>query len=406
MYNMCLKIFKRKDLSSIIGSCIGIFWPGALIFGFPGVMGPYWRNILNVSRESIGYMMFFMLAAVGIFMFIVGKFQERIGIKKTMGIGALLSPISLFFILKVKSIIFIYIWAFIIGAVSCFVYIPALTSVQSWFPEKKGLVSGIVNLTFAISAAIMSPIFGWLLKKVGYSNMIVIFMVLSFLFGIIGAILTDLPWKTGTIKRDIPDHILKSSLSVKEALKTKSFWFMWFVWLMQGAAGISMVTLSIPYGIKIGLAASAVTILVIFNLMSGISRIIAGVISDKIKRNILMSIVFFLAGLSYLSMHFLPKSMIFIPVAIIGFSFGTLFAVSAPLAVECFGIAHFGAIFGMLFTAYGFFAGILGPSLSGYILDVTNENFLLVFIYLGLFCVISSFLILFVRDELYKTKKN
>ena len=397
---------KRKDLLSIIGSCIAIFWPGALIFGFPGVMGPYWRNILNVNRESIGYVMFFMLAAVGIFMFIVGKFQERIGIKKTLGIGALLSPLSLFFVLKIKSLIFIYIWAFIIGTASCFIYIPALTSVQSWFPEKKGLVSGIVNLTFAISAAIMSPIFGWLLQKVGYTNMIVMFMILSFLFGIIGAIITDLPWKTGTVNRNVPEHILKSSLTVKETIKTKSFWFMWFVWLMQGAAGISMVTLSIPYGMKIGLGASAVTILVVFNLMSGLSRIIAGVVSDKIKRNIVMAVIFFLAGISYLSMHFLPKSVIFIPVAIIGFSFGTLFAVSAPLAVECFGLAHFGTIFGMMFTAYGFFAGIAGPSLSGYILDKTNENFSLVFIYLGFFCIISSVLILFVRNEVYRLKSH
>ncbi|MBO8182436.1 MAG: hypothetical protein H0Z28_06545 [Archaeoglobus sp.] len=79
-----------------------------------------------------------------------------------------------------------------------------------------------------------------------------------------------------------------------------------------------------------------------------------------------------------------------------GFAFGTMTAVSAPLTSDCFGLKHFGAIFGLVFTAYGFIAGIIGPSLSGYILDFTG-NFKLVLLYLGIFCLLSSFLILKVR---------
>ena len=101
----------------------------------------------------------------------------------------------------------------------------------------------------------------------------------------------------------------------------------------------------------------------------------------------------------YFLLPFSSKSIVYILVAIIGFSFGTLFAVSAPLAVESFGIAHFGAIFGVMFTAYGFVSGLIGPSLSGYILDITGGNFVVVFTYLGIFCLLSSFLILFVRKE-------
>ncbi len=47
--------------------------------------------------------------------------------------------------------------------------------------------------------------------------------------------------------------------------------------------------------------------------------------------------------------------------AVVGFAFGTLFAVSAPLTTDCFGITHFGAISGLVFTVYGFVAGPLGP---------------------------------------------
>jgi len=82
--------------------------------------------------------------------------------------------------------------------------------------------------------------------------------------------------------------------------------------------------------------------------------------------------------------------------AVIGFAFGTLFGVSAPLATDCFGLRHFGAIFGLVFTAYGFISGVIGPSLAGYLLDATNGNFFVVFAYLGVFCLLSGVFIRFV----------
>lgn len=110
-----------------------------------------------------------------------------------------------------------------------------------------------------------------------------------------------------------------------------------------------------------------------------------------------MSVTFFSAGLAYFALpHAADLWQLVALAAVIGFAFGTLFAVSAPLVVDCFGIRHFGAIFGLIFTAYGFLAAPLGPSMSGYVLDLTKGNFTLVFGYLGVFCIISSVLIRFV----------
>jgi OFA family oxalate/formate antiporter-like MFS transporter len=68
---------------------------------------------------------------------------------------------------------------------------------------------------------------------------------------------------------------------------------------------------------------------------------------------------------------------------------------------DCFGLAHFGAIFGLVFTAFGFVSGFIGPSMSGYLLDITHENFVMVFSYLGFFCLVSSGMILGVRKIRY-----
>ncbi len=139
---------------------------------------------------------------------------------------------------------------------------------------------------------------------------------------------------------------------------------------------------------------SAVVILTAFNITNGGSRLVMGFLSDIVGRNLAMSLTFLAAGGAYFLLPYVNLLLaLAILAAIIGFSFGTLFAVSAPLAVDCFGLKHFGAIFGLVFTAYGFVSGLLGPSLSGYVLDITKGNFTIVFTYLGIFCILSGILI-------------
>lgn len=159
-----------------------------------------------------------------------------------------------------------------------------------------------------------------------------------------------------------------------------------------------MVTLSVAFGLSKGFTMnSAVALLTAFNVTSGLGRIVVGYLSDIVGRNLAMSLSFLAAGCAYFIMPHVT-SMIASAVfsAVIGFAFGTLFAVSAPLATDCFGLKHFGPIYGLTFTGYGFLSGLLGPSLSGYLLDITRGNFVIVSIYLGLFCFISSILIRFV----------
>jgi len=146
-----------------------------------------------------------------------------------------------------------------------------------------------------------------------------------------------------------------------------------------------MVTLSVNFGLSKGFSmGEAVFVLISFNLMSGLSRLVTGFVSDIAGRNVTMSITFFAAGVAYFVLIGAQNLLaIAILVAVIGFAFGTLFAVSAPLVTDCFGLKHFGAIFGLIFTAYGFISGILGPSLSGYLIDMNKGNFTPIFAYFG-----------------------
>ncbi len=400
----------RKRLSIVIGCCVAIFWPGAMNFGFPGVMAPLWQEMFHIGRGAAGSILFFMLAAVGIFMFLVGRWQERYGTRAMIAIGVFSCGLNAIIAGYATSIFWIYVWAFFNGASSCFVYIPALTVVQRWYPLKRGLVSGVVSLVFGMSAAVMSPFFGQMQSHMGYLNMTISIAVLSIAAGIVALYILKDPdavpvamqsqrsMLSGTeaarADADIAAYLdkFKKSMTVSESLHTRSFWLLWIIWAMQGAAGVAMITLSTSYGLSKGMALeSAVLILTAFNTTNGAGRVISGYLSDILGRNVTMSIAFFGAGAAYfLFPHVSSLAACSVLAALVGLSFGTLFSVSAPLVSDCFGLKHFGAIFGLVFTAYGLIAGLLGPSLSGYLLDMTGGNFFLVFLYLGVLCMISG----------------
>jgi len=387
---------------ALIGCSVAIYWPGAFIFSFPGVMAPYWQDTFQVGKGGVGNLLFFVLSALGIFMFFVGRWQERLGHRNMITVGVMLCSLNCLMLPFLPNIYALYLWAFLNGASSCFVYIPSLTMVQWWFPLKRGLVSGVVNLVFGLSAAIMTPVFTYLFIGLGYTLMAMVVGFVSLITGTIATRWTNPP----PLELEGPPESLDAasgihmdnSLTASEALRSTSFWNLWLTWAFQGASGIAMVTLSTSFGLSRGFSlAEAVVILTIFNLASGFSRIASGYASDLVGRNITMSVTFIAAGISYLLMPWFEHLYIIsLCAGFVGFAFGTLFAVSAPLAVDCFGMKHFGSIFGLMFTSYGFVAGLVGPTLAGYMLDFTRGNFPLVFGYLGIFCFLAGGLIRYV----------
>lgn len=392
----------KRGILAITGASMAIFWSGSFIFGFPGVMAPYWQDLFQVGRGAVGNILFFILASVGFFMFFVGRWQEKYGTRAMITIGTVLTGLDMFLIAHASNVFWLYLWAFLMGTASCFLYIPGLTTAQRWFPARRGLVAGIVNFTFGVGAAVMAPLFGTLLGSLGYVAMNYALAVAALLMGVSAAQFTDAPQvafpQSGAAPGAAAPHDLGPSLTVSESLRTSSFWFLWLTWALQGAAGIAMVTLSTAFGLSRGFTLeSAVILLTAFSAANGTSRLVTGFLSDIIGRTFTMSVAFGAAGAAYFLLPYVQSLLVMAALAaVIGFAFGTLFGVSAPLATDCFGLQHFGAIFGLVFTAYGFISGVIGPSLAGYVLDATNGNFSVVFTYLGVFCLLSGIFIRFV----------
>ena len=143
----------KRGIKAVIGAGIAIFWPGAFIFGLPGVLRQHWQQAFDADGGAVGMTVFFILIGATCFMYLCGRLQEKYSPGKLASIGAVMCGGSSIWLSQAGNMTEVNIWAFVVGASSAFVYLPGLTVVQHWYPEKRGLVAGFVNMAFGLSAA-------------------------------------------------------------------------------------------------------------------------------------------------------------------------------------------------------------------------------------------------------------
>lgn len=411
--------FTRKGWLAVIACALATFNSGALFFGYPGLMTPYWRELLQVDAGATGFIMTFACLGVGCLTLVSGSVHPKIGTRRSFLIGTIILFVCMVVANQIDNIVLVYIWAFLNGAGTGFIYGPSLTTVQHWFPQRRGLATGIVNLFFGTSAAVMSPVYTLLQNSLGYEKMnyvVLAMIVVINLFALLFAELPDRAKLTEEEKKgreEIMEKLRQQSDSkgptlaaknytVKEALKSRSFWAVWFAWVFVGAAGISMVSQGGNFAASIALP--SVVVITAFNLTNGIGRIVAGSLSDFIGRNATGCVAFVMGAVGYVLIPFCRNPiLVAVLAAFVGFAFGTLFAISAPLVSDLFGLKHYSTIFSLVFVAYGFISGIVGPALVGQLLKWTGENYTIVFPLLAVFCLVGALCIMLAKHPKVKT---
>ncbi len=385
------RFFNKKI---ILGAgCLALFFPGAFVFGFPGVMAGQWQAFFHVNKAQIGRIMFYILAGTGCSMYLAGKLLEKLTPRLIILTGNLACSSAMIFVARASSMDQVYLWAFIEGFFCGFVYIPCLSIFQGIFPGSKGLVTGILNLTFGGSSAVMSPVFAWVLLSWGYGTACYTAAFASLFAGIAAFFVIKVP---DVEKGYCGPEFSAPPLSLINTFKLHSFWLLWVVWALAGASGISLIVLASSFGRHLGYGIRQyIYILTAFNVLNGIGHIICGRLADQYRKQKIMACIFSMAGLAYILMPYSDNIYVVSFLAcFVGLAFGGLFTVSAPLVTEVFGLENFGRIFGLVFTAYGFLAGFLGPWMSGMILDATGSDYRIVFTIFAVFYFVSTILIM------------
>ena len=275
------------------------------------------------------------------------------------------------------------------GASSAFTYSPSLTAVQEWFPRRLGLVTGLVNASFALPAAAAAPIVAGMLRNWGFTATVLTLMVAVALTQMMVIFLSTPYWLEKKHAEELAvarREISGPAVTTAQAVRTPAFWQVWAMWFAGGGAAITMMTFAATYSAHlndIGVQVSAVAAVTAFVSGNGLIRVVNAMLLDHIGPTVIGGVTSVTLAFGYMLLGFVASGWALIVVAFLaGVALGTIFTISPVLLTPLFGIKHFGPIFGLAFSAYGIFGAFAGPMFSSYLAQRLGYG--LVFIYLAL----------------------
>jgi len=165
-----------------------------------------------------------------------------------------------------------------------------------------------------------------------------------------------------------------TALSLLQALRTRSFWFIAFFWLLFSTSLFLVTTHIVPHVTDIGI--SAMEAALVLSLMGSgdiAGRLIMGAVSDRLGRK---ATAIFCSLLEAGAMVWLIWSqslwMFYVFAVVFGFCYGGLSAAIGALIGDTFGLRNIGIIMGAVNVGFGVGAAI-GPAIGGFIFDVSNS---------------------------------
>jgi MFS family permease len=285
-------------------------------------------------------------------------------------------------------------------------YISPVSTLIKWFPDRRGMATGMAIMGFGGGAMIGSPLAAEMMKvfatdlEVGVWQTFVVMALIYFVFMMAGALGYRIPatgWKpegwTPPVQQQANTMITQGHVHVSKVWGIPQFWMVWVVLCMNVSAGIGVIGMASPMlqevfggalmGIEAkfvdldktqlttiaGIAAGFTALLSLFNIGG---RFVWASLSDKLGRKMTYIIFFVLGAALYASVPasaMAGNKMLFVAAFCIILSmYGGGFATVPAYLADLFGTQMVGAIHGRLLTAWAT-AGILGPVVVNYMRD-------------------------------------
>jgi MFS family permease len=272
-------------------------------------------------------------------------------------------------------------------------YITPVSTLISWFPDRRGMATGLAIMGFGGGALIASPLSDILMRyfasptSTGVVDTWVVLGIVYFVFMMGGAFGYRLPppgwrpagWTPPPQKEG--SLITTRQVTAQQAIKTPQFWFLWVVLCFNVTAGIGVISQASAMiqevfrgRISPSAAAGFVGLLSLFN-MGG--RVFWASLSDKIGRKATYAVFFTLGPIIYALVPWtgrLGSVVLFVSAfCIILTMYGGGFATIPAYLADVFGTKYVSAVHGRLLTAWAA-AGVLGPVLVNYIRQSQIDN--------------------------------
>lgn len=397
----------------------------------------------NWTQFDLGWMYTLFFLVLGAAAALWGGWLERSGPRKAGVVamlcwcgGLLISAYGVY----MHQLWLLWLGSGLIGGIGLGLgYISPVSTLIKWFPDRRGLATGMAIMGFGGGAMIGSPLATVLMSTFetshdpGVWQTLIVMAAIYAVFMLFGALLYRVPapgWRPSgwtpptTLDQPVARDrmVAHGHVHLRNAHKTPQFWLVWIVLCMNVSAGIGIIGAAAPmlqetFGgalierpdlgwadIRIDealrnstavIGASFVGLISLFNIFG---RIVWASYSDKLGRKATYHVFFVLGGALYVLAHFGAdwKSLAVLVIAfcVIASMYGGGFATIPAYLADLFGTQFVGAIHGRLLTAWST-AGIIGPVVVNYLHDIRLEqNIPFDQIYSPIFLVLACMLLI------------
>ena len=333
----------------------------------------------------------------------------RYGPRKLAVIGGLLFSLSYVLggiALYFKSIPMFYLGYSVVGGIGIGLgYVTPVSTVAKWFPDKKGLVTGVVVMGFGVGAFMMSKLLAPILIASSKGDLVPVFISLGVFFAVVLLPVTlTLRNPPTTIT---PSVGAGSQVAGSQAYLTSGqFLMMWVVFFFNIAAGISVVSFQSPllqeiWGIAdpsvepAVLASYGATLIAVSSLFNGVGRLFWGMVSDRIGRvesfRLLLATQMIVFGVLMTERNpWIFSALVCYVLLCFGGGFGTM----PSFVLDVFGSERMSVMYGAMLTAWAA-AGVAGPLIVASLKDNYPDRAVIYCFLIGVLFLGSGFIFSF-----------
>ncbi len=354
------------------------------------------------GEVMVGFSILFLV--MGIASPFIGGLIDRYGVRGVIAAGAFAGGLGLASLNLMQSLWHFYGAYVIIGiSMAAIGQIPASAVVANWFRKRRGTAIGIMSTGIGVGILVMAPLIGGLfIPNFGWrASYLALALLMWLLIPLVILVVRTKPADMGLYPDGIAapedtagDEVSSSAsggFSLKMALGTSAFWLIAVTFFISGGSSLGVIQNQVPHlqdiGFSPAMAAMAFTGL---GLGSAIGKFVFGWLCDQIpvKYACAISLALLVAAtLIFMSVKpASPPAIIWLYSIVLGLGAGGWFPTMAMLVNTNFGLASYGAIFGMI-TFSQSVGGAIGPLFAGYMYDTTNSYYVAFTVFLILFVV-------------------
>ena len=285
------------------------------------------------------------------------------------GLGVFLASFS------ANNLTWLYVSYGIIGGTGLgFGYIVPIAVLVKWFPDRRGLITGVAVGGFGAGALVTAPIAQKLIQSVGVLHTFAYLGIAYFIVVVVTGLFMQNPpagyapagWTptaTQVKQRAATDYTLGS------ALATWQWWALWLALFLNTSAGISVISQESPMFQEIAKVTAIVAagMVGIASIGNGVGRVFWAWVSDGITRRWTFVLMYLCqAGLVWIMPYIAQANFLTVLTFIILMCYGGGFGTMPAFAADYFGAKNIGPIYGLMLTAWGF-ASAFGPLLIAHL---------------------------------------